>query len=106
LNSRRALNGHEILSIADDPSSKKHHRVALTTRGGDYMIADIDKNGNLNPTVLQAGYGIPKTIAFTEDGESICLFGLYDGKMCVKGISDCASLTIKLVILSGPATGS
>jgi hypothetical protein len=89
------LNGREILSIADDPSSRRHHRVVLTARGGDYMIVDIDKNGVLIPTVLQEGYGIPKTVAFTENGEFVYMFGLYDGRMCIKPISDCASLTNK-----------
>lgn len=79
MSARRVLAGHEILSIAHDTSRKGNHRIVLSNRGGSIMVSEIDKGGALVPIWNKAAYKIPKTVAFSVEGDLIYVFGLWDG---------------------------
>lgn len=73
------LSGHEILSIAHDPGRLTgNYRIVLSNRSGSIMVTEIDQNGALVPIWNKAAYKIPKTVAFTKEGD-IYVFGLWDG---------------------------
>ena len=85
MSAHRVLTGHEILSIANDTSTgaKENHRIVLSNRGGSIMLMEIDKKGALVPIWNKAAYKIPKTVAFSKEGDLIYVFGLWDGIMYV-----------------------
>lgn len=43
------------------------------------MVTEIDKKGALVPIWYKAAYKIPKTVAFSAEGDLIYVFGLWDG---------------------------
>ena len=47
------------------------------------MVTEIDKNCTLVPIWNKAAYKIPKTVAFSKEGDLIYVFRLWDGIMYV-----------------------
>ena len=47
------------------------------------MLTEINKKGMLMPIWNKAAYKIPKTVAFSKEGDLIYVFGLWDGIMYV-----------------------
>ena len=47
------------------------------------MLVEIDQEGMLTPIWKKGAYKIPKTVVFSEKGDLICVFGLWDGIMYI-----------------------
>lgn len=87
--SERILCGHEILSVAkdtsaDDTATVEHKQyLVVSNRAGSILVVEIDKQGEICPYWSKGGYKIPKTVAFSKEGNLIHVFGLWDGVMYV-----------------------
>ena len=62
-------------------TTKASHHIVLSNRGGLVLLAEIDQEGMLTPIWKKGAYKIPKTVAFSEKGSLIYVFGLWDGIM-------------------------
>ena len=64
-------------------STKANHRIILSNCGGSILLVEINQEGMLTPIWKKGAYKIPKTVAFSEKGDLIYVFGLWDGTMYV-----------------------
>lgn len=89
MTSERILSGHEILSVANDTSTDytatagDKHYLVVSSRVGSILIVEVDKQGEIYPYWSKGGYKIPKTVAFSKEGDLVHVFGLWDGIMYV-----------------------
>lgn len=80
--SRRIGKGGEILSIASDFQTEGRHRIAAGTRDGVIQLLELDLTGQFTSVFsVKMTKAIPKTVSFSEDGDGIFVFDLYDGDM-------------------------
>ena len=64
-------------------STKANHCIVLSNHGGSILLVEINQEGMLTPIWKKGAYKIPKTVAFSEKGDLIYVFGLWDGIMYI-----------------------